>query len=689
MLGEDIVVNQLRRGDFVGEIALIKSVPRTATVKTTANCKFLTFSKTELRPVAAKIPKLLTLMGDIADRRFEDIARVSQDAYGAANVSSLYRFDRPKSLAPSAPTDVFEILDKEPKIVLLGDPGAGKTTVLRAIVLKLTEAAQQNLQQGKTSFRIPIYIKLSALTPGKRIEGLVLSGFQSYGLTQLETENDIRQFLQGHRSDIAPKVRFTFIMDSLNEMKGEEADAILSQFIQTYPQHQFILACRLQDYVSIKDFKTIRLQTLTRHDIEVFLTNYLGKARGKKVAREIYSDRQLIDLAQTPLALYMFAQITRQGADSLPKNRGVLFEKFTDNLLERIDSEWWKLFGRSRSKTPLPLRKVILAQLGLAMQQERVFTYPKKRWLQLIAQQIALYKKIDTERIFKRINYSTLEDIHEEIKFSGLIRYNSNSEQTKIEFAHQTYQEFFAALALRSQAQPLGEYLATPDSLKHWHSTIIFLYGISNDRISLFLQILGETNNYARIWLAAQSLALSGEEIAVATEKFEAQLPAEQKFAMLFSVGLALYQVGRYPEALTYLLKAADLEPGNAEVQYELGSLYRQLNQYKRAIFHLEESIKFRSDFVDAYNQLGITYYDQQQYEEALTIFTATTQLDPGNAHHYYNLGTVQKVIQDYKLARDTFQTALQLKPDYTEARTQLDVLEKAFSSRVVQVLKS
>ncbi len=689
MLGEDIVINRLKHGDFFGEIALIKSVPRTATIKTTANCKFLTFSKAELRPVAAKISKLLALMGDIADRRFEDITRVSQNTYDATSISSLYRFDRPKSLAPSAPADVLEILDKEAKVVLLGDPGAGKTTVLRAIVLKLAEAAQQDLRLGKTSFRIPIYIKLSALTPGKSIEDLILSEFQGYGLTQLETEEDVRQLLQGHRSDIAPEVRFTFIMDSLNEMKGEETDATLSQFIQAYSRHQFILACRLQDYVSIKNFKTIRLQTLTHLDIEVFLSNYLGLERGKKVAREIYSDRQLIDLAQTPLALYMFAQITRQGADSLPKNRGVLFEKFTDNLLERIDSEWWKLFGRSRSKTPLPLRKAILAELGLAMQQERVFTYPKKRWLQLIAQQIALYKKIDTERTFKRINYSTLEDIHEEIKFSGLIRYNSNSEQTKIEFAHQTYQEFFAALALRRQARPLGEYLTTPDVLKHWHSTIIFLYGISNDRILLFSQILGETNNYARIWLAAQSLALSGEEIAVATGKFEAQLPAEQKFAMLFSVGLALYQVGRYPEALTYLLKAADLQPGNAEVQYELGSLYRQLNQYKRAIRHLEESIRLRPDFVDAYNQLGITYYDQQQYEEALTIFTATTQLEPGNAHHYYNLGTVQKILQDYQAARDTFQTALKLKPDYTEARAQLDVLEKAFSSRVVQVLKS
>jgi len=687
-LGEDVVISRLKRGDFFGEIALIKSVPRTATVRTLSKCQFIVLNKPDLRAVAPKISNLLTLLGDIAERRFESIVKVLPDDV-TPNFSPMYRFDRQRSLVPPAPMDVFDLLDEEAKTVLLGEPGTGKTTVLRSMVLKLARIAQRRLMEKEKPVEIPIYIKLGSLTTDRSVESLILDILRGYGLVQLEAENDICQLLKGQRRDIVSAVRFVFIMDGLNEMKGDAARKNLQHFIREYPEGQFILACRLQDYVPIKGFRTIRLQNLTRLDIENFLINYMGQGRGKKVAREIYSDRQLIDLAQTPLALYMFAQITKRGAESLPKNRGILFESFTESLLERIDSEWWKIFGRSRSKTPLSVRKAVLANLGLAMQQEQAFTYSKKRWLQLIAHQVALYRKTDPERTFKRINYSTLEDIHEEVKFSGLIRYSGNDDQTRVEFAHQTYQEFFAALALHSQSHSIDEYLRTLESLRHWHSTIVFLYGISQDRISLFSQILGETNSYARIWLAAQSLALSGEEIAVATEKYESQLPAEQKFAMLFSVGLASYQVGRYPEALTYLLKAAELEPGNAEVQYELGSLYRQLNQYKRAIRHLEESIRLRPDFVDAYNQLGITYYDQRQYEEALTIFTATSQLEPGNAHHYYNLGTVQKVLQDYKSARNTFQAALQLKPDYTEARVQLDVLEKAFSSRVVQALKS
>jgi CRP-like cAMP-binding protein len=101
----------------------------------------------------------------------------------------------------------------------------------------------------------------------------------------------------------------------------------------------------------------------------------------------------------------------------------------------------------------------------------------------------------------------------------------------------------------------------------------------------------------------------------------------------------------------------------------------------------LEEAIRLRPDFVDAYNQLGITYYDQDKYVEALTVFRATTQLEPSNSYHYYNLGTVLKLLRDYPAARDAFQRAVELKPDYMEARTQLDILEKALTSGVIRVL--
>ncbi|MDX1521644.1 MAG: cyclic nucleotide-binding domain-containing protein, partial [Anaerolineae bacterium] len=461
----------------------------------------------------------------------------------------------------------------------------------------------------------------------------------------------------------------------------------LRRFISKYGQHRFILSCRAQEYTTLYNFRTAMLQRLGGEDIETYLVNYLRAEQGRRVAKEIYNDPQLEDLAQSPLALYMFAQIAKNSDEALPKNRGILFEAFTDNLLERTDSEWWKVFGRSKSQVPLILRKSALASLGLALQEEEAWAFPRERWIDIISRELYLYREGATPGERVELQYITAEDVHEEIKHSGLIRYVDT--RSWVEFAHHTYQEFFAALAQREHEYDIEPTLRQAEARRRWQGTIIMVYGIAHDKAVLFSKIVGEENDYARIWLGAQCLANSGEDITLALQQLERRLPYKQYFALLFSAGLACRQLGRYPEALTYLHMASEENPGSAEVQYELGSLYRQVDQFERAIVHLEEAIRLRSDFVDAYNQLGITYHDQGKFVEALTVFKATTQLEPANAHHFYNLGTTQKILRDYVSARESFRTALKLKSDYSEARAQLDILDKALSTGVVRVLEN
>jgi CRP-like cAMP-binding protein len=674
----------LGKGDFFGEIALIKHVPRTATIRTSQPCKFVTLTRGSLNLINQKAPAVLDILTEIAQRRLEARSRDPQEL-----VSPLRRFAlEGSSLTSETPIDVRDLIANDYRTVILGDAGAGKTTVLRRLMLDAAEKAEHILSTSQDPIVLPIFIKLNALNPGKTVENLILNLLRSYEIYEFETEADIEALLTGQDPTYGPIYSILFLMDGLNEMPFQHnTRPELNYFIRKYGQYQFILSCRMQDYTALQGFRTAMLQRLAGEDIEAFLVNYLRAEQGRKVAKEIYSDPQLEDLAQTPLALYMFAQIAKNSDEALPKNRGVLFEVFTDNLLERTDSEWWKIFGRSKSQVPLNLRKGVLANLGLAMQEEEVWAFPRTRWMEFISTGLALYREKATPGERVEVQYITPEDVHEEIKHSGLIRHPDD--RVWIEFAHQTYQEFFAALAIREQGHDIEPNINTAETRRRWHGTIILLYGIAHDKATLYSGILGEDNDYARIWLAAQCLANSGEDITLALQNFERHLPLQQHFALLFSVGLACRQIGRYPEALTYLHMAIQENPGSAEVQYELGSLYRQVDQYERAIVHLEEAIRLRSDFVDAYNQLGITYHDQGKHVEALTVFKATTQLEPANAHHFYNLGTIQKILRDYVPARESFRTALKLKPDYSEARTQLAILEKALATGVVRVLEN
>jgi CRP-like cAMP-binding protein len=682
-LGNQMAVSKLGKGDFFGEIALIKNVPRTATIRTLKPCKFITLTRGSLNLVNKKAPGVLDIITEIAQRRLETRSQDPQEL-----VSPLRRFALEGSnLTAEMPVDVRDLIANDYRTVILGDAGAGKTTVLRRYMLDAAEHAEHILSNSDDPIALPVFIKLNALIPGKTLENLILNLFRSYEIYEFETEADIEALLSREVSTYGNIQSIIFLMDGLNEMPFQHnTRPELNFFIRKYGHFQFVLSCRTQDYTALQGFRTAMLQRLAGEDIESFLVNYLRAEQGRKVAKEIYSDPQLEDLAQTPLALYMFAQIAKNSDEALPKNRGVLFEVFTENLLERTDSEWWKIFGRSKSQVPLALRKSVLARLGLAMQEEEVWAFLRTRWMDLISEQLLLYREKAPIGQRVEVQYINAEDIHEEIKHSGLIRHPDD--RVWIEFAHQTYQEFFASLALRDQNHDIETHISTADQRRRWQGTIILLYGIAHDKATLYSKILGQENDYARIWLAAQCLANSGEDITLTLQNLERRLPIHQHFALLFSIGLACRQVGRYPEALTYLHMATQENPGSAEVQYELGSLYRQVDQYERAIIHLEEAIRLRSDFVDAYNQLGITYHDQGEYVEALTVFKATTQLEPANAHHFYNLGTVQKILRDYEAARESFRTAIELKADYSEARTQLSILEKALATGVVRVLE-
>ena len=136
------------------------------------------------------------------------------------------------------------------------------------------------------------------------MENLILDLFNSYEIHEFETEADIANLLSGESPGDRPIRTILFLLDGLNEMPFQrETRPELSRFIRKYAHHRFILSCRVQDYSALRDFRTVILQRLAGEDIEAFLVNYLRAEQGRRVAREIYSDPQLEDLAQSPLAL--------------------------------------------------------------------------------------------------------------------------------------------------------------------------------------------------------------------------------------------------------------------------------------------------------------------------------------------------------------------------------------------------
>lgn len=171
----------------------------------------------------------------------------------------------------------------------------------------------------------------------------------------------------------------------------------------------------------------------------------------------------------------------------------------------------------------MALRKSALADLGLVMQEEGVWNFSRNRWLDVVSNQCRRYAENATPSQRVEAETLTAEDVHAAVKDSGLLRYSES--KAWVEFAHHTYQEFFAALAQRDINYNLDQHLRTAETRRRWQGTLVLLYGIAKDKAALYSKILGPENDYARIWLAAQCLTNSGEEIATSLQRLERTLP--------------------------------------------------------------------------------------------------------------------------------------------------------------------
>lgn len=66
-------INQLGRGDFLGEIALLSGAPRTATVTTTSPTRILVLTDSAFRRVTAELPAVQTrLLAALSARLHDD-----------------------------------------------------------------------------------------------------------------------------------------------------------------------------------------------------------------------------------------------------------------------------------------------------------------------------------------------------------------------------------------------------------------------------------------------------------------------------------------------------------------------------------------------------------------------------------------------------------------------------------------
>jgi class 3 adenylate cyclase len=221
-----------------------------------------------------------------------------------------------------------EAVDRYSCVILLGEPGCGKTTALQNLAYQFCDNPD----------RLPLLLHLSAFEPGMSIEEFIVEGWggssQSghWGSPALATH--LQRYLE--------KGKLFFMLDALNEMPQagyRESSSALRRFIERWSVrgNRFLVSCRRLDYgEELSGLQRVEVMPLTSDKIRQFLQNELPE-RWQSLWQILEKDeknrRPLLEMARNPYLLTVMVDVFEKD-QNLGRNRSELMVKFSRILLD-------------------------------------------------------------------------------------------------------------------------------------------------------------------------------------------------------------------------------------------------------------------------------------------------------------------------------------------------------------------
>ena len=495
--------------------------------------------------------------------------------------------------------EITSVVEQCPRLVLLGEPGAGKTTILEHLAISFAEDKLQN----KTEY-IPILVKLNLYDKNRDgLLGLIKETLRTYHLPLDNTH--IRDMLN---SD----VRFLFMFDGLNEIPREQMnDSVkeLRTFLMNHPEHKYLISCREQDYThKIEGAMEVSLQGFKHENISSFFSKFFEHHKGSaKPGLEVFQTltHRILSVATTPLFAHIVAKVAADNSGQIPESRSSLFDRFVSDIIEReIDK------GDIETTEAAIDAELYLSELAFHMHREMILRIQNDTARRVVR------KCWENLRAENRCSYSEAEAWQEVWNNRFLLRSGN-----RITFWHQLFQEFFAA-------KKLSELLMNEDNKAFdyltnswWHESTVFAIGMM-DTPFFVIEFLAGEENFPLLGrcFAGESGTLAKEAAHKCVQK---SIASPNEVERLFAIEL-LAAANDDADAVQGLLEIISteqrlsLKPSESEevLGYELG----QTRVQQEAIKKLGDLV-YRTSNPDLINVLGeISHLSPAARESATQI---------------------------------------------------------------------
>ena len=189
------------------------------------------------------------------------------------------------------------------------------------------------------------------------------------------------------------------------------------------------------------------------------------------------------------------------------------------------------------------------------------------------------------------------------------------------------------------------------------------------------------SNQLNDVGLGAISLLLSNDTIAADKyfTKAEASIPIKQRYLsqkdalILTKLGTSqlLGNVNRYNKAISYLLKAKEIDPDNASIYLDLGDVYARKNDMKNALPNYNKALSLEPTSPLAKIKIGNIYLRAANLNAARPYLDEARQIDSTFAPVYRELGELYTMAGQFNLAKSNFRKFLNLSGNNIPAKIQ------------------
>ncbi|MGY4502360.1 Flp pilus assembly protein TadD [Bradyrhizobium sp. GM24.11] len=137
---------------------------------------------------------------------------------------------------------------------------------------------------------------------------------------------------------------------------------------------------------------------------------------------------------------------------------------------------------------------------------------------------------------------------------------------------------------------------------------------------------------------------------AEALDYFNAFARLNPNVAPLYQTrGLCLQRLGRFEEAQADFERSIALNPTEAETHKNLGTLHARFGRMEQAFASFDRALALRPNFTAALNEKARALWSLQLLDEAFAALHQSQALDPGNADTIWNLALLQMLTGDFE----------------------------------------